>query len=75
MMRRIHRQFNYKEHACIECIGYNNERKLCGERKSIFYGTSTDSLSFACKEIQFKSVRGVSKSRKRKKIESVYDYE
>lgn len=74
-MRRFHRTFNYKEHACVQCVWYNNERMLCEERKSIFYGTTIDRFSLACNQIQFKSVRGVSKSRKRKKIESVYDYE
>lgn len=74
-MRKIYVTSSYDNHTCFECVGFSVEEQRCKEKRSVFYNTHTESVASACKDIQYYSLRNVNNRRRRKKIESIYDYE
>lgn len=74
-MSRFHTSTRFDDHTCYECVGYNLRERKCMERRSIYHGTLVEPDMMACKDIQYHTLHAVSIKRKRKKIESIYDYE
>lgn len=60
--------------VCMECVDYDRSMSVCQCGRSLMYHVQIDAFSTACK--MYMSVRSAFPPRKkRKKIESVYDYE
>ena len=64
----------YKE-GCMSCI-YINTNGTCGNTRSIMYGVATNADEHqSCNDRRYYTREAYKKPKKKRKIQSIYDYE
>lgn len=60
---------------CLSCI-YFNSNGTCGNTRSVMFGVSTNGDEHqSCNDRRYYTREAYKKSKKKRKIESIYDYE